>query len=427
MGGQLLSAAWTAGITVIVIFVAIVGVGFWMLARRRGNGRVGDPLDSLQQRANILLVRVDDAVKNAEDELGFAIAQFGDVKSQEFDRVLSTAKKQLREAFELQQKLDDAYADSDTQRRDWSGRIIHLCETAAASLEQQEKSFAELRELEKNAPQNLAAVRSALSTVDSRLKDSAKTLAALSSGYSADAVSTVADSVERAQAERAESETAAAKADAILTAAPGDRGTPDTGASDLIRRASEHAYRAQKLLEGIEALRTELAKARDAVVALRNSTRESLAPARAARDAPPDADTGAAVGRAIATVEAALAVDPDLKDPLATLETLRAANAELDTSMAGARNQQQRLDGARTALVGALVGARSQLTATRNYIDTRRGGVGADARTRLAEAERLLAVAEAEADPVAALDTARSSATYSRDADALARYDLMGR
>ena len=30
------------------------------------------------------------------------------------------------------------------------------------------------------------------------------------------------------------------------------------------------------------------------------------------------------------------------------------------------------------------------------------------------------------ADPVTALDTARASATYSRDADALARYDVMG-
>ncbi|MCB1281031.1 MAG: hypothetical protein KDB18_05865, partial [Salinibacterium sp.] len=151
------------------------------------------------------------------------------------------------------------------------------------------------------------------------------------------------------------------------------------------------------------------------------------AEARAVRDAPPDAAVGSAVGRAIETVEAALAVDSKLRDPLATLEVLRSANAELDASMASARNQQQRLSGARTALVGALVGARSQIAATRNFIDTRRGGVGHEARTRLAEAERLLAVAEAESDPVAALDTARSSATYSRDADALARFDLQRR
>ena len=73
---------------------------------------------------------------------------------------------------------------------------------------------------------------------------------------------------------------------------------------------------------------------------------------------------------------------------------------------------------------GALVAARSQLAVTRDFISARRGSVGAEARTRLAEAERLLTLAEAEADPLLALDTARSSASYSRDADALARYDM---
>ena len=84
------------------------------------------------------------------------------------------------------------------------------------------------------------------------------------------------------------------------------------------------------------------------------------------------------------------------------------------------------MDAARTALTGALVAARSQIATTADFIDTRRGGIGPEARTRLAEAPRLLVVAEAESDPVTALDTARASATYSRDADALARYDVMG-
>ena len=47
---------------------------------------------------------------------------------------------------------------------------------------------------------------------------------------------------------------------------------------------------------------------------------------------------------------------------------------------------------------------------------------GVDARTRLAEAERQLMLAESESDPVEALDAARRSATSARDADALARY-----
>lgn len=438
MSGQLLSAAWTVGITVVSIFVLVTGVGFWMIVRRRKAGGGRDALGTLQQRANILLVRADDAVKNAEDELGFAVAQFGTVKSQEFEQILVTARGQLREAFGLQQKLDDAFPDSETQRRDWNARIIHLCESAQAAIEAKEQEFAGLRDLEKNAPANLARVRRAIDSVDARMASIASTLDELRSDYIDNAIATVADNLERAQREREKASTALDRAEATLDAGTGaatgsgsatgsESATGSGSATDLIREAGDHAYRAGQFLDAIETLRGELGKAADAVTALRESTQRNLAEARALRDAPPDADASAAVGRAIETVELALATHKLLTDPLATLEVLRAANAELDSSMAGARNQQRRLDGARTALVGALVGARSQLAATRDYITTRRGGVGAEARTRLAEAERLLTIAEAQSDPVAALDLARSSATYSRDADALARYDLMSR
>lgn len=467
MGPQLASAAWTAGITLVVVFIAIVATGFWLLARRKARGQGPDTFGAQQQRANILLVRVDDAVKNAEDELGFAVAQFGDGKAGEFEKVLITAKSQLTEAFGLQQKLDDAYPDTVTQRRDWSARIIHLCETAEAALAEQESEFAGLRQLEKNAPANLSAVRAVITSLDEKAAAASETFAALKSAYSDTATAPVADNLLRAETERRQAVAAADDALAALDAtgatatsgtttggsATGDTATgaddrtaagpPSAGpgitaatgttapsgrtAADAIRTAEEHAHRAIRLLDAIGTLQTELGKASDAVTALRKATQENLAEARALRDAPPDADSSAAIARAIETVEAALAARQPLSDPLASLEILRAANAELDTSMAGARNQQRRLDGARTALVGALVGARSQLSATRDFITTRRGGVGTEARTRLAEAERLLTLAEAESDPVAALDIARSSATYSRDADALARYDLMGR
>jgi hypothetical protein len=444
MNSQLLNAAGTVLITVVVLFILIVGAGFWLLARRRASGHVPDALGALQQRANILLVRVDDAIKNGEDELGYAIAQFGDVKSQNFEKVLADAKEQLREAFSLQQKLDDAYPDTETQRREWSGRIITLCESAQSALDEQENAFASLRELEKNAPENLAAARRAIATSAARTSSAEESLKVLRHDYLSGAITSVVDNVDRARTELAAANKDAESAESLLgTSASArtpksdssdERGTTDgdgaaaaTSAVDLIRSAGEHAYRAGKLFDAIDALRDELGKARDAVAALRESTATSLSDARAVRDAPPDAAVGAAVGLAVKGVEKALATDSALKDPLATLEILRAANAELDASMSGARNQQQRLAGARTALVGALVGARSQIASTRNYIDTRRGGVGSEARTRLAEAERLLSVAEAETDPVAALDTARSSATYSRDADALARFDLLGR
>jgi hypothetical protein len=67
---------------------------------------------------------------------------------------------------------------------------------------------------------------------------------------------------------------------------------------------------------------------------------------------------------------------------------------------------------------------KSQISAAHDYIG--RYGAGVDARTRLAEAERQLTIAQAEVDPVEALDAVRRSVTLARDADALARYDTMG-
>ena len=73
-------AASVATVTAIVLFVVLVAIGFSLLfARgRRGAGPAAD--HARQQEANILLVRVDDAIKSSEDELGFAIAQFGEEK-----------------------------------------------------------------------------------------------------------------------------------------------------------------------------------------------------------------------------------------------------------------------------------------------------------------------------------------------------------
>jgi hypothetical protein len=128
------------------------------------------------------------------------------------------------------------------------------------------------------------------------------------------------------------------------------------------------------------------------------------------------------VNTAIAALEAQLVevTTKGRRDPVADLDSLVDASDKLDIAVAAARNQQRRLEGARSALAGALVSARTQLAAVSDYIGAHGGG--ADARTRLAEGQRELLLAENEADPVAALDAARRAQTHARDADALARY-----
>ena len=113
-------------------------------------------------------------------------------------------------------------------------------------------------------------------------------------------------------------------------------------------------------------------------------------------------------------------------DPFADRDRLRAARDRLEVARAAARNAQGRLDGARGALGGAIAIAESQLRVARAAIDRGRGGIGADARTRLAEAERQLVIARQEPDPVAALDAARRATSRASDAEALAMFDVRG-
>jgi hypothetical protein len=420
---DLLGAGSVALITIVVIFVGLVGTGFAILFRRRGRVNEGAEPRALAKRASVLLVRVDDAVRNGADELGFAIAQFGEEGTREFAAVLTEARAKLTEAFMLQQRLDDATPDSPSQSRDWNARIVHLCEAAQSALEQQERAFRERRASEKDAPASLAAVREAIAATSARLPASATALAALGRRYSPAAVATVSDSVDEAKALLDAASGAADAAESRIADAAGP-------VAESIRSAQQDVARAGQALDGIDRLASTLGELSARLEKLVGVARDDLAEARAVRDTPPDPATGAAVNEAISRVDAVLTglgVPSSVGDPAAGIQSLEAALASLDLALGTARNQAQRLEHARTALAGALLTARSQLATTGDYINARRGGVGAEARTRLAEAQRLLTIAEAESDPVTALDTARSSATYSRDADALARYDAMKR
>jgi hypothetical protein len=431
------------GGAIAVFFAGAVVVGFGVLFRRGRQSRQavtsrsgmhptgmhpgravvsGEDHADPTVRANILLVRADDAVRDAEDELGFAMAQFGGDATTGLSRALADARQRVMEAFALQQRLDDHIPDSEAQRRDWTARIVNLCQTAQSDLATQLEHFDELRALDRNAPANLAALRAQLLALSRRRDAAAEIADALGRTYAPAALASISDNIEQASEAL---EAAARSAEAADAALGGDPvAAASDSAADAIRNGEDSARRAAHLVDAIDTLSQQLDKAGSALSHLIDATRANLAEARAMRDDAPDAEAGQSVNDAIARTESTLAA-VDSGDPVASLDRLREVNATLDTSLAGARNQQRRLEGARIALEGALVSARSQLSATRDFIATRRGGVGSEARTRLAEAARLLTVAEAEADPVLALDTARSAATYARDADALARYDVL--
>ncbi|MCU1585777.1 MAG: hypothetical protein JWM49_2333 [Microbacteriaceae bacterium] len=422
---DVVSGVVTAVVAIAVVFVLLLAVGFFLLVRRRRGsaevpvpGRDVDDLADLSRSANIALVRLDDAVKENEDEVGFAAAQFGDERTRGFADAIAGARAGLTEAFRLKQELDDSVPDSHTKQREWNQKILRLCETAQDALTRESGTFDALRRDESNAPSELKAVGLLIVSTSMRVPGADATLAELSHSYSPAVIDGVRENVNEARAQlRAAGEKAGA-AERLL-ADPGA-----TGAADLAGDARSGAQEAAGLIDAVESLAESLTRDSARLNELAARTEADLAEARAARDAAPDPDAGGRIADAITAIESDIS-HLDRADPAASIARLQSGIAALDSALAKARNQAQRAEHAIAALAGVLVSAHSQITATEEFISGNRGGIGAEARTRLAEAKRLLTVAEAQADPVDALDTARSSATYSRDADALARYDAL--
>ncbi|MGV8970648.1 MAG: hypothetical protein ACOH1J_09385 [Microbacteriaceae bacterium] len=415
-----------AAATAVVAVVLVVVVGLTLLFRNRQGARptAASGLAALTTQAGALLVRADEAVSGADNELGYALAQFGDERTSGFAETVSLAKQKLQEAFRLRQRLDDSEPESDQKSRQWTLQIIALCENVVASLEQQDRTFTSKRGEELDAPKRLRTVRQAISAASDRLTPTEERRAELAERYDnalLRSLNNVSADVRRLLDEASEH---------CDNAESGISPAGVNAVTDHLSQAEDRVHRAALALDAVDAREHELAAASAALVSLVASAQTDVTEAKERRDAAPDPESGATILAAIESVTAALGAATSQaakSDPERSIASLAAAIESLDAALASARNQKERLEHARTALVGTLISARSQISEVRNYISGGSSRVGADARTRLAEADRQLMLAEAEADPVEALDAARRAVTHARDADALARYSAMGR
>lgn len=455
--------------------LALAVVGARRLGRRRERsdlaaGRAGEV------RAKGLIVQADERLREARGEVAFAEAQFGAEAAAGLRDAVARAERWLREAFLLQQRLDDAESDTAAERRSWSSRIASLCESVLHALDEAEAGVSARRAAERGAGATLAELRETAARLARRRADAAAALGRLGTRFAPTALVGGRAALERIDVALGAAEAvlggaagdpgAAAGAAVDADAAPGSAGTaagsagtaggagrrgpadaPGSRASDAERAARAEAQlgHAARDLDQLDRLELELAEAqRAAAESLRRLDAELLA-ARDQRDALDDAAAAAELGSVIAELSAQVqgvasraaggadttdAAGTDagsgaapLTDPLTDRDRTRAALDRLESARAEARTSQDRLDGARSALGGALAIAESQIGVARSLIERGRGAVGADARTRLAEAERQLVIARQEPDPVAALDAARRATARAADAEALAYWD----
>ncbi|MEP6477899.1 MAG: TPM domain-containing protein [Rhodoglobus sp.] len=387
--------------------IVVGGVGAFIYSRvrkRRADGSVASVPDQmtqkeLDQRAGTLLVQLDDSLKTSEQELGFAVAQFGDDATADFTATLKSASDKVKQAFTLRQQLDDATPETAEQKRAMTTQIIQLCEAADQELDAQADAFDDLRKLEKNAPAALAEARTQTDAAKTRHADAEKSLAALTAQYSAAAVSSVSQNIVQADKLLAFAEAAEKKADAAITA------EKSSEAAIAVRTAQASVGQVGTLFDAIDALAKGLTEASSKLDAAVADTRQDIA---AARVLPTDSGLASAIA---AAEEALAAATSGPGDPLGSLAQVEKANAALDQVFTTTRDAQDRIARATAQLDTSISSARSNITSTSQYITTRRGSISETARTRISEADRHLAqaISLSASDPVAALAEAQQA------------------
>lgn len=376
------------------------------------------PTAELDKRSSSALVRIDDALRTSEEELGFAQAQFGPDATREFERVLVGAKQQVTEAFRLRQTLDDDIPDTEPQVRDTATRIIRTVAQVSAALDAQKSSFDQLRDVESRVGDAIDAHDREATALHARVDTARATLQTLQARYPATALASVVHNPD--QARLLLDEIASTLAQGRTAFEQGDRAT----AVRYARAAEEALGQARVLLDAVDHAGADLASAGPRLDAAVASITSDIADA--GRLGPGRPEVAPRVEAAHAAVATARAARSGQGDPLAALRTITEAEAAIDAALAPLREARERADRARSLLDETLGRLRSALRATSDFVATRRGAVGPEARTRLAEAERWYRRAEDQAgtEPEAALESARRAEQLVADAQHLAQADV---
>ncbi|MEW5810047.1 MAG: TPM domain-containing protein [Actinomycetota bacterium] len=347
-----------------------------------------DALDDLSRR---IVVEVDNEVRTSESELALAVEEFGEHDTAAFTRAVTGAKTTLAQALNVRHILDDAIPETPQQRRDLLTRVVVAAAKADRELEAQREAFAQLRDLVINAPTRLDALTQQVVDLTARIEPAGQTLTRLKAQYAETALVSVADNIDEARQRLtfAEQNIDTARA---LVARPADR---QGGLVDAIHAAEAALGQARTLLDAVDSADTDINRAvagLPAAIADAQSGITAAGTQLAQGSIAVATQLSAARDAAVAAV--AHAQSDGANDPLGAFTRLTQADAELDRLLADVAEERETTARLTRTYDQALFTAQSRVRAVSDYIDTRRGVIGPEARTRLAEAVRQLQAAQ---------------------------------
>ncbi|WP_223625840.1 hypothetical protein [Microbacterium sp. EST19A] len=391
--------------------------GIWGRRKREQEELAAQDAD-LARRAEQALVSADERIRTTSDELSFAEAELGESLTADLRKALSAVRTHLREAFQLHQLNHDEIPDTAEELRTRNARILQLCDWAQDLLDEKTSVLAASVAKVRRAPEVIAQVRADAAALSTRIPQTNESVSRLSARYAESAMHQITASA-------AEAEQLIAFATHSADISERRRAAKQNEEANLaLETATEATRRASALLDAVEDFEIEALRAESTLAEVVADSRGDLI---AARNAPPVP----AVAEAVTALQAALsALTPagTPNDPFAELSQLRTANSALDDAIAKAQHRAEHPLPSISQVQHAIDDADRQLGVARGLISGHRGWIGADARTRLAEAERLRVdlsdLLPAEETREEALVQARRVAHLASEALQLAQRDI---
>ncbi|MEI6698995.1 MAG: TPM domain-containing protein [Mycobacteriaceae bacterium] len=439
----------TGGGLSLIPMVAIAGIGLLVIAalmlwsrRRRAKRHEADvaaaknvdptdpealasvPIGALDDLSKSIVVEVDNAVRTSANELVLAVEEFGDAQTAPFAAAVDSARTTLKQAFAVRQKLDDDVPEPLPERRDLLTRVVVSAAKANRELETQTASFHQMRDLVFNAPERLDTLTQQLVTVTARLEPSDQKIAQLRTEFDESALASVARNVNAAR-ERVEF------ADKSITRGRELAAKPVAGEVDelvdCVRGAESSLQQANTMLDAIDSAASDIRKAVSTLPAAvediqRGITQASEQLAQGGLEKATELSTARdAAVRAVASAQTTGATDP-----LGAFTLLTQADADLDRLLAGVAEERDATERLNKSYEQALFTAQSRVRSVSDYIDTRRGSVGPEARTRFNEAVRQLDAAQTKSKTniTEAIAHANGAAMLAAQAQQLANDDV---
>ncbi|NNH73013.1 TPM domain-containing protein [Nocardia uniformis] len=422
MSGSKGIGIWPLLLLAVVVALIVVALWFWSRRRRDQRDRAelerirgidptdtatlsGLPLPTLDARSKELLVDTDNAIRTSTEELRLATDEFGGTTTAPFAAALSAATNALAKAFSIRQQLDDDIPETPEQQRTMLVDLISTCGRADRELDAKVDEFDAMRNLLINAGERLDGLTRGLVELTARVPRSDATLAALVREQPAAAVAPVRDNVTMAQERISFAERSIEDGRAAVARPVGQQGS----AVAAIRAAESAVDAARTLLDAVDTAATDIADARAGLPGIVEELRRDIAAAETL-----SAHGGTELATATAGARAALdqAAATGANNPLGAFQQAVAADTELDRAIAAATDRKLVAEDLARRLDQAITAASGRIHAAADFISTRRGGVDAEPRTRLAEAQRNLEQAQqlATSDPHQALQSAQRAA-----------------